>query len=273
MKLSIPTIGTRLTLTKAWSFKLHDDYRNEKFWRALHGAPVRQPYYYGWDQVSHSYLNSPTPTTVCTSLGEHKAPPVKTVLPKGTTLSIDRLYVRKGLKDFDSISFRIVKEGNSPIPSGRFWAHIDDINGKLDASLTDAKARYPNGRFTLQIIKGTRGQCTNCHQWQGNCKCAAPTNPRFRDEYLHWTSDPENRYDSFTVHSVHSTDSTGKDDIHTDRHRCQADGYIKHFDRIEDCLNWASSQKNFTQAHLDAFVAIYDQKRIEWEAKKATDKA
>jgi hypothetical protein len=48
-------------------------------------------------------------------------------LPKGTILTLDRIYVRKGKAGFDSISFIIHK---CPIKGikGRFWVKLEDAN-------------------------------------------------------------------------------------------------------------------------------------------------
>jgi hypothetical protein len=52
-------------------------------------------------------------------------------VPKGTTLTVDRIYIRKGATSFDSITFNIAK-GNCParpeIEKTRFWAKLSDVN-------------------------------------------------------------------------------------------------------------------------------------------------
>ena len=45
---------------------------------------------------------------------------------------------------------------------------------------------------------------------------------------------------------------------------------MKHVDNLNACLTWAA-KKEFTQAHIEAFVALYNQKKTEWEAKKEAD--
>lgn len=59
--------------------------------------------------------------------------PYEAVLPAGTELQLDRVYIRKGSKDFSSLTFYIVQ---TPLPilagtlkSGRrFWAKLPDCN-------------------------------------------------------------------------------------------------------------------------------------------------
>lgn len=55
------------------------------------------------------------------------------MLPAGTELQIGRIYIRKGAKDFSSISFDVTQ---SPLPilagtkksNRRFWAKLTDCN-------------------------------------------------------------------------------------------------------------------------------------------------
>jgi len=51
----------------------------------------------------------------------------------GTILVVDRIYIRKGQKGFNSVAFRILK--GSPVPFGRFWAKLDEVNQGLDAKV------------------------------------------------------------------------------------------------------------------------------------------
>jgi hypothetical protein len=89
MRIFIPTIGTHLKLTSDWKFLLHREYRNNDLWEAL-GLPVPKT-------VDWRYSNSNVTEEV--------------ILPKGTVLCVDRIYIRKNAEDFDSISFTI-KEHN-----------------------------------------------------------------------------------------------------------------------------------------------------------------
>lgn len=60
-------------------------------------------------------------------------------IPKGTVLSIDRIYIRKGSSDFSSLTFYAKGLGNISVKSSRrpnaknkkalrFWAKLDDCN-------------------------------------------------------------------------------------------------------------------------------------------------
>jgi len=112
MNLFIPAIGTRLRLNKPWQFPLHDEHRNRAFWAEM--APnASAPSKHAWDPPTGGILNL--------------------TLPAGTLLSVDRLYIRKGQSGFDSITFRVLK--GSAIPTGRFWAKLDDVNKGLDITI------------------------------------------------------------------------------------------------------------------------------------------
>jgi len=57
-------------------------------------------------------------------------------IPKGTVLTVDRIYIRSGNHEFSSVSFRINKakgkakqQDDNPFHVGiRFWAKLDDVN-------------------------------------------------------------------------------------------------------------------------------------------------
>ncbi len=108
VKVCIPTIGTKLRLTKNWTFVLYAEGRNWDFGARV-GArdeDVTSRWKGGWK-------------------GEQN----QITLPKGTILTVDRIYIRHGARDFDSITLRIVK-GDCPTKTiwGRFWAKLGDMN-------------------------------------------------------------------------------------------------------------------------------------------------
>jgi len=121
MRLCIPTIGTELVLSKDWQFRLFFEKRNYKLLDKLdlleqaegtahntHGQrmePSRYSAYY-WDSDQ------------C----------VLAMLPKGTRIKVDRIYIRKGrasVKNFDSVTFW-VRDGS--YKGARFWAKLMDVN-------------------------------------------------------------------------------------------------------------------------------------------------
>jgi hypothetical protein len=49
-------------------------------------------------------------------------------LPKDTILKVDRIYIRQGSEDFDSVTFRISDCPNKDLIKKRFWVKLDDAN-------------------------------------------------------------------------------------------------------------------------------------------------
>lgn len=105
-KIFIPTIGTELTLTKDWDFSLIKDYRNKAIFD-LYNVPYNDNAYYTRGQ----------------QFG-------RVILPAGTVLKVDRIYIRKGSPDYDSLSFYIVKSPVLQNKKGkcRFFAKLIDVN-------------------------------------------------------------------------------------------------------------------------------------------------
>lgn len=60
-------------------------------------------------------------------MGANKLTPFS--IPKGTELIINRVYIRKGLREFSSITFSVksspLKELNKVI---RFWTKLNDVS-------------------------------------------------------------------------------------------------------------------------------------------------
>lgn len=274
MKLFIPRLGSRLILAKNWTFKLYDERRNEKFWLALHGKPEKEEFYYGYP--TGGYTTSPVKTKDCPSLGHKPAKPAKTTLPKGTVLTIERIYIRRGAGEFDSISFRIAQDKTLGVPSGRFWVKLEDINNLLDATV-EIVNKYPQGKFYLNVIEGKTYQCKLCGKtepWQqvrGNpsyCCCTTPSHPHYRTNVLGWMSNPDGSHwqHGRLATVVHTVDDDGLDDLVVEPRRSynSSDGYSKSFNNLDEMLTWAV-KKNFTKAHIDVFMARYEEKKAQAE--------
>ncbi len=114
-KLYIPTIGDHLVLTKPWKFKLYDEYRNSSWWDKMNPKKPSSGYWGDADKF------------------------VEITLPPGTILSVDRIYIRKSAKDYDSVTFRVLK--GSPVPHGRFWAKLRDVNDQLEFTHDETNAK------------------------------------------------------------------------------------------------------------------------------------
>ena len=129
MKLYIPEIGNQLRLTVDWTFDLYNEYRNATLLEKIGDSRDA-----GWYQ--RNIGGSP-----CT-------------IPAGAVLKVDRIYIRKGISEYSSITFCWVGERTEPkvekhtethydsfgkpslvpyihkIPRKpvRFWAKLDDVN-------------------------------------------------------------------------------------------------------------------------------------------------
>jgi len=106
MKLFIPEIGTKLKLTEDWNFVLYEEYRNEKMFKAIGKT------------FTSNYRSSTPPTNHIVKI------------PADTILNIDRVYIRKGVSDFSSITFTISKKENKKhkFAGTRFWVKLSDVN-------------------------------------------------------------------------------------------------------------------------------------------------
>ena len=106
MQLFVPEIGTKIKLTSPWNFNLHKEYRNCKLLVNL-----------GIYRASNNWPNDNSPELV--------------TVPVGTILTVDRVYIRKGVSDYSSLTFNI-SSGNCPgdkrFEKTRFWAKLQDCN-------------------------------------------------------------------------------------------------------------------------------------------------
>lgn len=116
MKLYIPTNGERLRLTADWTFTLYSENygnRNKTLFERLQVEKIRRP-----DQWRGDILRYPVSQEV--------------TLPTETVLQVDRIYIRKGAEEYDSITFYILKHPVWSDPKrktlARFWAKLPEVN-------------------------------------------------------------------------------------------------------------------------------------------------
>jgi hypothetical protein len=123
VQFCVPPIGTYILLAENWKFRLFQERRNESLIKNL-------GYGFKWGQYAE---------VVC-----------EPIVPKGTTLIVDRIYIKKPYPDFASLTFRCPKLGcpaNHKFEKTRFWAKLADVNkmkvfpitpgGKADAKVFD----------------------------------------------------------------------------------------------------------------------------------------
>lgn len=104
MKLYVPEIGDRLRLIKDWTFNLYNERRNSSL-RTHFGLETT------WSRDDYAEVT----------------------IPAGTILKVDRIYIRKGMEGYSSISFYSEGIGNGSGSFGRpktarFWAKLEDCN-------------------------------------------------------------------------------------------------------------------------------------------------
>lgn len=148
MKMYIPEIGDKIRLTEDWSFRLFSESRNDALFKLLN-IKERGPFiafkgknfYFQcrkleglgtrceWFASDGDMLASYPAAKQAVLHKQHKQedPGTLVTLKVGQVLGIDRIYIRKGAKDYSSVTFNYI---GAPKGSGRirFWAKLDDVN-------------------------------------------------------------------------------------------------------------------------------------------------
>jgi hypothetical protein len=115
VKFYVPSIGDKFQLTKDFEFSCFAESRNLSFLEK-----VRPDFVAG---LPNKWGNSDQSCMV--------------TIPKGIVLTVARIYIRNGKKDFDSITFSIKKDAKVWQHSGRFWAKLYDINENIEFEKVD----------------------------------------------------------------------------------------------------------------------------------------
>ena len=130
--LFVPEIGTELKLAEDWYFNLYAEYRNETLGK-LHGFELQ---WLAWEEWSNRPEEFKYLHYTWIKDGERKYS-IPVVIPAGTILKVDRIYIRKGNKDFSSITFTAPKFASVEMESWnktkykrgiRFWAKLSECN-------------------------------------------------------------------------------------------------------------------------------------------------
>ncbi len=133
MILRIPEIGNRFRLTKDWEFRLYPESRTTPLVALLFGVSPKSDLI---TELEYSYHigRSPNPY-VKFMVGDY----FPATLLKGAILKIDRMYIRQGAHEYNSITFYL-QEGKGFIhgtdrtyevpknKSVRFWAKLAEVN-------------------------------------------------------------------------------------------------------------------------------------------------
>ncbi|CAG9229294.1 hypothetical protein [Burkholderia vietnamiensis] len=143
-RLHIPRLGTELILASDWTFRLFHEHRNSSLQSAIGLADPFSRLEDPWGSTPaerRSALEKSQWREADGSLGSTKGcyfsgdlqHPV--TIPAGALMTIDRIFIRKGAADFDSVTFWL-KAKSKPVTingrlvkkSVRFWAKLDDVN-------------------------------------------------------------------------------------------------------------------------------------------------
>jgi len=132
-KMYIPQLRDKIQLTADWTFKLYCESRNSSLFEE---TDIRQKQQAAWQryrdiedqiqQLGGKYSVTQDLRDQCKQ-AYHDAYHVYVdyTFPVGTVLSIDRIYIKNGQTDYNSVTFRLV----DPYRKGvRFWAKLADVN-------------------------------------------------------------------------------------------------------------------------------------------------
>lgn len=120
-QLFIPHLGDMIELTGPWVFTLHKEYRNTTFAKAA-----------GLVRMEHQEMMRTDWRTQKEELHEWDSETYddKTIMSfeAGTVLAFSRIYIRQGMSDYDSVTFRVVECVKKKLKRKRFWVKLDDAN-------------------------------------------------------------------------------------------------------------------------------------------------
>ncbi len=121
-QMFIPTIGFQFYLGQDWTFTLHRESRNTDLFDALGVITESQKVWnerfeprMGWDRDKMKISDDEyiAAANEWREIRDKLDNTVQVTLPVETLLKVDRIYIRKGASDFDSITF---------------WATLKDVN-------------------------------------------------------------------------------------------------------------------------------------------------
>ena len=102
MKLFIPPLGTKLRLTKSWPFSLLCEERNKSLWNLSTGRAVMEniPLLHRRGQAQFVKLHA------------------------GDKLTVDRIFIRAGSENYDSVTFKGTVKFHGVFHRVRFWVPL-----------------------------------------------------------------------------------------------------------------------------------------------------
>lgn len=150
MNFNIPDVGFKFTLTEEWTFQLMKEQRNLSLWDLMIDSETnerlekehavaeeiesnREEEFLANAWAEYDKL-TPEEQRRKKSIWddyEFKVNEIRSpvTLPVGTELTIDRIYIRKGMNDFSSLTFNINHLPNLKKKGRlRFFASLEDVN-------------------------------------------------------------------------------------------------------------------------------------------------
>jgi hypothetical protein len=137
MILCMPTIGQKVRVLdgQIWNVKIYWESRNEGAIEHFTGTPYRTQIESYWDEYEGGRAAMEAHWADKNNVPRPELRHTMASIPEGSVLTIDRIYLRKGKGDFDSVTFVLNKPPGSKKkgPMVRFWTRLDDVNsGRLE---------------------------------------------------------------------------------------------------------------------------------------------
>ena len=149
MRMFVPEIGTRITLDADWSFTLHDERRNETVFKMMTvgqegvisdmrlqaarrmSEAMRETALAGEEYQTYLARRAAMISAADSSVS------LTVTLPAGTVLTVDRIYIRRGVSEYSSLTFNLISTTHPALNvrgRKRFWAKLEDVN-RIEFSL------------------------------------------------------------------------------------------------------------------------------------------
>jgi len=195
MNLFIPDIGTLLKLEQDWTFTLYNEYRNRSMGES-----------YNKYLVSKNDPNGKPPF----NFNYHSWGNKVVDLPKGLVIKVDRIYIRKGLSQYSSITFTVpqpkTKKDKEEMPNNvdfggaKFWVKLHECNGiQLSTVQKNLETTELFQKLYIEIEKdaSTKFGVQKCTKMLADINRLLGTGQNINNFSTHL------RYDQFLNHLIH----------------------------------------------------------------------
>jgi hypothetical protein len=120
--LFIPPLDTVVKLAQDWEFDLYAEQRNKAYYLIFYADAV-PPLPGAFDDWRFWGDGGRTAWANHRPLPSHEETKRRHTITAGTELIVDRIYIRRGNADFDSVTFKFAADRKK-----RFWAKLRDVN-------------------------------------------------------------------------------------------------------------------------------------------------